>query len=85
MGRRGGGLFGPDHQIIDPNSKTAQCGTSKLGDLQFLCIMVVTFWQNFNKSIHQGIAAAVFEMRLRKIEHMNFLFHWKSREMQRGV
>ena len=28
----GGGLFGPDHQIIDHNSKTAPSGTSKLGD-----------------------------------------------------
>ena len=29
----GGGLFGPDHQIIDHNSKTALSSTSKLGDL----------------------------------------------------
>ena len=28
----GGGLFGPDHQIIDHNSKTALSSTSKLGD-----------------------------------------------------
>ena len=30
---RGGSLFGPDHQIIDHNSKTAQSSTSKLSDL----------------------------------------------------
>ena len=28
----GEGLFGPDHQIIDHNSKTALSNTSKLGD-----------------------------------------------------
>ena len=31
-GGRGGGLFGPDHQIIGNNSKAAQSSTSKLGD-----------------------------------------------------
>ena len=34
----GGGLFGPDHQIIDHNSKTALSSTSKLGDFLFLSI-----------------------------------------------
>ena len=29
---RGGGLFGPDHQIIDHNSKTALSSTSRIGD-----------------------------------------------------
>ena len=33
-----GGLFGPDHQIIDHNSKTALSSTSKLGDFLFLSI-----------------------------------------------
>ena len=28
----GGGLFGPDNQIIECNSKTALSSTSKLGD-----------------------------------------------------
>ena len=27
-----GGFFGPDHQIIDPNSKKAQRITSEFGD-----------------------------------------------------
>ena len=34
----GGGLFGPDHQIIDHNSKMALSSTSKLGDFLFLSI-----------------------------------------------
>ena len=34
----GGGLFGPDHQIIDHTSKTALSSTSKLGDFLFLSI-----------------------------------------------
>ena len=34
----GGGLFGPDHQIIDHNSETALSSTSKLGDFLFLSI-----------------------------------------------
>ena len=34
----GGRLFGPDHQIIDHNSKTALSGISKLGDFLFLSI-----------------------------------------------
>ena len=34
----GGGLFGPDHQIIDRNSKTALSSTSKLGNFLFLSI-----------------------------------------------
>ena len=34
----GGGFFGPDHQIIDHNSKTALSSTSKLGDFLFLSI-----------------------------------------------
>ena len=34
----GGGLFGPDHQIIGHNSKTAPSSTSKLGDFLFLSI-----------------------------------------------
>ena len=33
-----GGLFGPDHQIIDSNSKKAKPRTSKLGDFDFLSI-----------------------------------------------
>ena len=33
-----GGLFGPDHQIIDHNVKTALSSTSKLGDFFFLSI-----------------------------------------------
>ena len=37
-GGGGGGLFGPDHQIIDHNSKTALSSTSKLGDFLFLSI-----------------------------------------------
>ena len=32
------GLFGPDHQIIDHNFKTAITNTSKLGDFLFLSI-----------------------------------------------
>ena len=34
----GGGLFDPDHQIIDHNSKTTLSSTSKLGDFLFLSI-----------------------------------------------
>ena len=34
----GGELFGPDHQIIDRNSKTALSSTSKLGNFLFLSI-----------------------------------------------
>ena len=34
----GGGLFCPDHQIIDQNSKTALSSTFKLGDFLFLSI-----------------------------------------------
>ena len=34
----GGGLFGPDHQVIDRNSKTALSITSKLGNFLFLSI-----------------------------------------------
>ena len=33
-----GGLFGPDHQIIDDNAKTALSSTSKLSDLLFLSV-----------------------------------------------
>ena len=36
--RGGGGLSGPDLQIDDSNSKTAQPSTSKLGDFYFLSI-----------------------------------------------
>ena len=32
MGRGGGGLFDPDHQIIDHNSKMALSSTSKLSN-----------------------------------------------------
>ena len=58
----GGGGVGPDHQIIDHNSKTAQSSTSKLGDFQFLSIsdILAEFYQ---KLIDQGVAAAIFEMR----------------------
>ena len=43
----GGGLFGPDHQIIDHNSKTALSSTSKLGDFLILSIrhILAEFWQ----------------------------------------
>ena len=34
----GGGLFGPDHQIIDRNSKMALASTSKLGNFLSLSI-----------------------------------------------
>ena len=34
----GGGGVGPDHRIIDHNSKTAQSSTSKLGDFLILSI-----------------------------------------------
>ena len=34
----GGGLFGPDHQIINLSSKTALSSTSKLGNILFLFI-----------------------------------------------
>ena len=34
----GGGGVGPDHQIIDRNSKTALFSTSKLGNFLFLSI-----------------------------------------------
>ena len=34
----GGGLFGPDHQIIDRNSKMALSSTSKLRNFLFLSI-----------------------------------------------
>ena len=34
----GGGLFGPDHQIIDRNFKTALSSTFKLGNFLFLSI-----------------------------------------------
>ena len=40
-GGGGGGEFGPDHQIIDHNSKTALSSTSKLGDFLFLSITYI--------------------------------------------
>ena len=42
-----GGLFGPDHQIIDHNSKTALSSTSKLGD--FFVLSITHIFQNFSK------------------------------------
>ena len=63
-----GGLFGTDHQIIDQNSRTALSSTSKLGDFLFLSIRHI-FGKILAKSIHQGVAAVVFEMR--RLEKLN--------------
>ena len=43
---RGGGGVGPDHQIVDHNSKMALSSTFKLGDFFNL---LDKFWQNFSK------------------------------------
>ena len=61
-GGGGGGLFGPDHQIIDRNSKTALSSTSKLGNFLFSSIRHILA-EILAKSIHQGgggVAAVVF-------------------------
>ena len=74
--------FGWDHQIIDHDSKMAVSRTSKFGD--FLFYLLDTFWQNLAKSIHQGVAAFVFEMRrLEKLNIRIFLFHFKPRKCRR--
>ena len=53
--RDGGGLFGPDHQTIDHNSKTALFSTSKL------CFYLLdTFWQNFSKTDSPGGCCSCF-------------------------
>ena len=64
----GGGGVGPDHQIIDHNSKTALSSTSKLGDCLFLSIrhILAEFYQN---RFSRGVAAVVFEMR--RLEKLN--------------
>ena len=57
----GGWLFGPDHHIIDYNSKTALSSTSKLGAFLFLSTRHIL--QNFSKIESPGVAAVVFEVR----------------------
>ena len=76
--------FGWDHQIIDHNSKMAVSRTSKFGD--FLFYLLDTFWQNLAKSIHQGVAAFVFEMRrLEKLNIRIFCFTSNHGNAEEGI
>ena len=85
-GGGGGGAFGPDHQIIDHNSKTAPSSTSKLADFLFLSIGHILAEFSQNRSITRGVAAIVSEMRrLEKLNIQSFLFRFKTMEMQRGL
>ena len=53
---------GPDHQIIDRNSKTVLSSTSNLGNFLFLSIRQIL--AEFKKNrLTRGVAAVVFEMR----------------------
>ena len=77
----GGGAFGPDHQIIDHNSKPALSIRSKLGDVLFLSIrhILAEFKQN---RFAKGVLAVAFEMRrLEKSSIRIFLFLLKTIEM----
>ena len=58
----GGGLFGPDHQIIDHNLKRLNLAPPDL--VTFSSYLLVTFWQNFNKINSPGGCGAVSEMRI---------------------
>ena len=51
----------------------------------FCFYLLDTFWQILAKSIHQGVAAVVFEMRrLKNLSIRIFLFRFKTMKMQRG-
>ena len=46
----GGGLFGPDDQVIDHNSKRLYLAPPLV---TFSFYLLDTFWQNFSKNVHQ--------------------------------
>ena len=57
----GGGLFGPDHQIINRNFETDLAPPNLV---TFCFYLLDTFWQNFSKNrFARGFAAVVFVMR----------------------
>ena len=67
-GGGGRGLFGPDRQIIDHNSETALCSTSKLGDFYFLSIGHILAEFQENRST-RGCCSFFFAMR--RLEKLN--------------
>ena len=80
-GGGGGGAFGWDHQIIDHNSKMAVSSTSKSGDFCFY--LLDTFGRILGKSIHQGVAAVVFEMR--RLEKLNIRIFCFASNAEEGI
>ena len=81
----GGGAFGPDHQIIEQNPKTALSSTSELGDFYFY--LLDTFWQNFCKIDSPGGCCSCFFVmrRLEKLNMQLFLFCFKTMELHMWV
>ena len=70
---RGRGGVGPDHQIINHNSKTALSSTSRFGDFCFY--LLDTFWKKFSKIDSPGGCCSCFWNETSwKIEPMKFLF-----------
>ena len=82
-----GGLFIPDHQIIDHNSKTALPAPPNWVTFCLYLHVLNTFWHNFNEiDSPGGVAAVVFQNETSsKIELTNSFASLQNHPNAEGV